>query len=176
MTTSGFGRLLLALLSVILLAGPAAAQIKVPSQGPAETPDAGRAAPVMVDYPIGSALSLAKDIGFQRARMAKNDKKEDYVSGQVNGISTAIYREKCENQTCNVLSLYAYFGTKLRADFKFMNAYNQAYFAKLIQVGTNSWTLEMNILLYDGVTEEHIRQLARIFVSSIKLAQDFKPS
>lgn len=167
--------------AALLLSGSAQAQIKVPSSNPppsSGTPSSGTSqAPVFKDYSYNQALALAKEIGIDKARLTKNTKKEDYVAGEVNGVSAAIYREKCgEAGSCEVLSFYAYFGKKISTDLAFMNAFNRSYFAKLIQVGDRDTTLEMNVLLYDGVTEDHIRQLARIFVASVKLARDFKPS
>lgn len=166
----------------LVLSGSAQAQIKLPSSSPppsSGSPSSGTSqAPVFKDYSYAQALALAKQVGIDKARMTKNSKKEDYVAGEVNGVSAAIYREKCGDGggACEVLSFYAYFGRKISTDLAFMNAFNRSYFAKLIQVGGGDTTLEMNVLLYDGVTEDHIRQLAQIFVASVKLARDFKPS
>lgn len=165
----------------LLLSGSVQAQIRLPSANPPPSsgaPSSGTSqAPVFKDYSYDQALALAKAVGIDKAKLTKNTKKEDYVAGEVNGVSAAIYREKCgDGGGCEVLSFYAYFGKKISTDLAFMNAFNRSYFAKLIQVGDKDTTLEMNVLLYDGVTEDHIRQLASIFVASVKLARDFKPS
>lgn len=175
-----FAGFCLSLALMALVAGPADAQIKLgtPSGTPSVTPSGspGGGQTVFSDYSLDQILAMAKASGFEKTEIRENDKKEKYVSGEAHGLRTAVYREKCEGSTCSVVSFYCYFGKQDSVDLKWINEYNRGYFAKLIQVGEGNLTLEMNVLLYGGVTAEHIERLGKIFVASVKLAIDFKPS
>lgn len=178
-----FGGFCLGLALMALLGGPAEAQIKLGAPDKPKLGSPGGGSPggagsqtVYSDYSLDNILSMAKTVGIEKAEIKENDKKEKYVSGEAHGLSTAVYREKCEGATCSVVSFYCYFGKQDSVDLKWINEYNRGYFAKLIQVGEGNITLEMNVLLFGGVTAEHIERLGKIFVASIKLAIDFKPS
>lgn len=165
----------LALLIASAVHGPARAQIRldrpVGGGGPS-APSAG----IVTGYTVDDALNLAKAAGFANASIAVSDDKVKFVAGQVNGVDIAMYMLNCKEARCGGVRFYAYFGKQDTVDLTFINAFNLDYLAKLIKTKNGNLTLLFDATLYGGVTADHMKEMASIFVASIKSAMDYKPS
>ena len=126
---------------------------------------------------LGDVLEMAKQAGVKDAAITDtDDKKSKVISGTSNGFPIILWAYECDKGPCEAFAYYAGFGKQDDVDHDFVNSFNDKYVAKLIKYQNGNVLLNLTFKAYGGVTMSHLQDMTTIFVSSIKLAIDFKPS
>lgn len=153
-----------------------AARDQIRMDRPAGDPAPAGGGELVTTFSPEQVAELAKKIGIQKVEFVEDKSWGRLVTGEAHGVPVTLW--PCDqNGRCTMVSLHAYFGKQDGVDAKFVTAFNDRYITKLVKYDdTGRVTLHFNIPYWGGVTEEHIRTLASIFLSHVKAAIEFKPS
>ncbi|MCC7345778.1 MAG: YbjN domain-containing protein [Variibacter sp.] len=134
-------------------------------------PAAGMIAAITPDQ----TAKLMTEAGYKDVRFVEHQGQR-HVGGKIDQTEVFAMHLACESGACPVVSFTVFLGQQPNLQLDYLNAWNsEQRFAKLYRNKDNSWTFDMDIHLFGGVSPEYVKRSSIIFGSLLKKLYQFKP-